>query len=204
MKSLHVIYHLARADFLERIRRYSFLVMLGLVVFLGYQTAIGNLALVLGLYRGEFNSAWVGAMMSLIATFFIGWFGFFLVKGSVARDRETGVGQIMATTPLTRPLYLIGKWLSNFAVLMAMVTILALAAIVIQFMQGENTQIQFIPFLSPFVFIVMPLMALVAAVAVLFESVPFLQGGFGNIVYFFAFISFLPLFLEPDQAHERL
>ncbi len=42
----------------------------------------------------------------------------------------------------------------------------------------------------------MPLMALVAAAAVLFESVPFLQGGFGNIVYFFAFISFLPLFME--------
>ena len=196
MKSVHVVYHLARADFLERVRRYSFLIMLGLVVFLGYQTAIGNMALELGLYRGEFNSAWVGAMMSLIATFFIGWFGFYLVKGSVARDRETGVGQIIATTPLTRPLYLIGKWLSNFAVLMTMVAVLALAALIIQFLQGENTQLNLFPFLSPFVFIVMPLMALVAAAAVLFECVPFLQGGFGNIVYFFAFIIFLPLFME--------
>jgi ABC-2 family transporter protein len=196
MKSVHVIYHLARADFLERVRRYSFLVMLGLVVFLGYQTAIGNMALELGLYRGEFNSAWVGAMMSLIATFFIGWFGFYLVKGSIARDRETGVGQIMATTPLTRPLYLLGKWLSNFAVLMSMVTVLALGAIVIQFLQGENTQINLFALLSPFIFIVMPLMTLVAAAAVLFESVPFLQGGFGNIVYFFAFIMVLPLFME--------
>ncbi len=196
MRAARIIYHLARADFFERVRRYSFLVMLGLVVFLGYQTAIGNLALELGLYRGEFNSAWVGAMMSLIATFFIGWFGFYIVKGSVARDRETGVGQIMATTPLTRPLYLIGKWLSNFAVLMSMVTVLALGAVVIQFLQGENTQINLFTFLSPFVFIVMPLMALVAAVAILFESVSFLQGGFGNIVYFFAFISFIPLFLE--------
>jgi len=172
------------------------------VVFLGYQTAIGNLALELGLYRGEFNSAWVGAMMSLIATFFIGWFGFYLVKGSVARDRETGVGQIMATTPLTRPLSLIGKWLSNFAVLMAMVTVLALAAIVIQFLQGENTQIQLFPFLSPFVFIVTPLMALVAAAAVLFESISFLKGGFGNIIYFFAFISFLPLFMENPTLNQ--
>jgi len=196
MKSIRVIYHLARADFFERVRRYSFLVMLGLVVFLGYQTAIGNMALELGQYRGEFNSAWVGAMMSLIATFFIGWFGFYLIKGSVARDRETGAGQIMATTPLTRPLYLIGKWLSNFAVLMSMVTVLALGAIVIQFLQGENTQINLFTFLSPFVFIVMPLMALVAAAAVLFEAVSFLQGGFGNIVYFFAFITFLPLFME--------
>ncbi len=202
MKSAHIIYHLARADFLERVRRYSFLVMLGLAVFLGYQTAIGNMALELGLYRGEFNSAWVGAMMSLIATFFIGWFGFYLVKGSVARDRETGVGQIMATTLLTRPLYLIGKWLSNFAVLMSMVAVLALGAVVIQFMQGENTQIHVFAFISPFIFIVMPLMALVAATAVLFESVPFLQGGFGNIVYFFVFIIFIPLFMENPSLQQ--
>ena len=196
MNSARIIYHLARADFLERVRRYSFLVMLGRVVFLGYQTAIGNMALELGQYRGEFNSAWVGAMMSLIATFFIGWFGFYVVKGSVARDRETGVGQIMATTPLTRPLYLLGKWLSNFLVLMAMVAILALAGIVIQLAQGENTQINLLAFLDPFFFIVMPLMALVAAAAALFEAIPFLQGGFGNIVYFFAFIMFVPLFME--------
>ena len=196
MSSVHVIYHLARADFLERIRRYSFLVMLGLAVFLGYQTAVGNMALELGLYRGEFNSAWVGAMMSLIATFFLGWFGFYLVKGSVARDRETGVGQIIATTPLTRPLYLIGKWLSNFAVLMAIVAVLALAAILIQFLQGENTQINLFAFLSPFIFIVIPLIALVAAAAVLFEAISLLQGGFGNIVYFLAFIISVPLFIE--------
>jgi hypothetical protein len=196
MSSVHVVYHLARADFLERIRRYSFLVMLGLAVFLGYQTAIGNMALELGLYRGEFNSAWVGAMMSLIATIFIGWFGFYLVKGSVARDRKTGVGQIMATTPLTRPLYLIGKWLSNYAVLMSMAAVLALGAVVIQFLQGENTQINLFAFLSPFIFIVMPLIALVAAAAVLFEAISFLQGGFGNIVYFLAFIISVPLFIE--------
>ncbi|MEP7137970.1 MAG: ABC transporter permease subunit [Chloroflexota bacterium] len=198
MNSARVIYHLARADFLERVRRYSFLVMLGLVVFLGYQTAIGNMAMELGQYRGEYNSAWVGAMMSLICTFLIGWFGFYMVKGSVARDRETGVGQIMATTPLTRPLYMFGKWLSNFLVLMAMVAVLALAGIVIQLLQGENTQINLLAFLDPFFFLVIPLMALVAAAAVLFEAIPFLQGGFGNVIYFFAFIMFLPLFMEND------
>lgn len=92
MNQALVIYHLARADFYERLRRYSFLVMLGLAVFLGYQIAAGNLTLTLAQYRGEFNSAWIGAMMSLNATFFIGAFGFYLVKGSVSRDRETGVG----------------------------------------------------------------------------------------------------------------
>jgi len=103
MNQARIIYHLARADFLERVRRYSFLIMLGLAAFLGYQVAIGNISVQLKEYRGEFNSAWVGSMMSLVTTFFLGWFAFYLVKGSVTRDRETGVGQIMATTPLTRP-----------------------------------------------------------------------------------------------------
>jgi len=195
MKSARIIYHLARADFLERVRRYSFLVMLGLILFLGYQIAIGNLTLSLGQYRGEFNSAWVGAMMSLNATFFIGWFGFYLVKGSVSRDRETGVGQIMATTPLTRQSYMLGKWLSNFAVLMTMAVLLALAGVFIQIWKAESTRVDLIAYLLPFLLIVLPLLALVAALAVFFEAVPFLQGGFGNILYFVMFITAVPVIM---------
>src|SRR5512134_2989724 len=176
MSHASILYHLARADFLERVRRYSFLVMLLLAAFLGYQVAIGNITVRLGEYRGEFNSAWVGSMMSLVTTFFVGWFGFYLVKGSVARDRETGVGQIMATTPLTRPLYTFGKWASNFSVLVAMNLVLALAGIGIQFIAGENRQLDLYAMLAPFLFIALPMMALVAAVAVLFESIGFLSG----------------------------
>ncbi len=200
MRSARVIYHLARADFLERVRRYSFLVMLGLVILLGYQTAIGNVRLQLGQYRGEFNSAWIAGMMSIIITFFLGWFGFYLVKGSVARDRETGVGQIMATTPMSRPAYLLGKWISNFAVLMAMVLILMIIGLVIQLISGESSRLDLGVYLTPFIYIVMPLMALVASLAVLFEVIPFLSGGFGNIVYFFGFVMLIPLTMENLQS----
>lgn len=193
MSAARVIYHLARADFLERVRRYSFLIMLGLAAFLSYQTAVGNVTMRLDQYRGEFNSAWVGSMMALISSFFLGWFGFYLVKGSVARDRETGVGQIMATTPLTRPLYTFGKWASNFAVLLAMNLVLAIAGIGIQFLAGENTQLNLPALLAPFLFITLPMMALVAAIAVLFESIGFLSGGFGNVLYFFLFVFIFPL-----------
>jgi ABC-type transport system involved in multi-copper enzyme maturation permease subunit len=201
MNQVGILYHLARADFLERVRRYSFLVMLLLAAFLGYQVAIGNITVRLDEYRGEFNSAWVGSMMSLMTTFFVGWFGFYLVKGSVARDRETGVGQIMATTPLTRPLYTLGKWISNFSVLLAMVMVLALASIPVQLLAGENGQIDLIALLEPFVFIALPLLALVAALAVLFETIPFLQGGFGNLAYFIIFIVSLPVSMSLSASH---
>jgi hypothetical protein len=187
MNQLRIIYHLARADFLERVRRYSFLVMLGGVLFLGYQAAIGNVTVQLGDYRGEYNSAWVGSMLAIIVSFFLGWFGFYLVKGSLARDRETGVGQIMATTPLTRPLYTLGKWLSNLAVLIAMAIILAIAGIAIQFFAGESHQFDFVAFFAPFLFIALPMLALTAALAVTFECIGFTQGGFGNLLYFFFF-----------------
>lgn len=193
MNQVYVIYHLARADFLERVRRYSFLIMLGLIVFLGYQAAIGNIYIQVGEYRGEFNSAWVGSMMSAIASVFLGWFGFYLVKGSVARDRETGVGQILATTPLTRALYTLGKWFSNFAVLVSMIVILAVAGIIIQFLTGESSQMELLALLTPFLFVTLPAMALVAAVAVLFETIGFLRSGFGNIIYFFLFAMVIPL-----------
>lgn len=201
MKQVRVIFHLARADFLERIRRYSFLIMIGLVVFLGYQAAIGNVYVQVGEYRGEFNSAWVGSMMAIITSCFLGWFGFYLVKGSVARDRETGVGQIMATTPLARPLYVLGKWLSNFAVLTFMVLILALAGVIIQFLTGESSQLDLITLLSPFLFGTLPAMALVAAVAVLFETIGFLSGGFGNIVYFFLFTMVLAFGIDQSKTN---
>jgi len=204
MNQVHVVYHLARADFLERVRRYSFLIMLGLVVFLGYQAAIGNIYVQVGEYRGEFNSAWVGSMMSAIASAFLSWFGFYLVKGSVARDHETGVGQIMATTPLTRSLYVLGKWLSNFIVLASMVIILALAGVIIQYLTGENTQINLIVLLTPFLFVTLPAMALVAAIAVLFETIRFLSGGFGNIIYFFLFAMVIPLGATLAKKHPAL
>jgi hypothetical protein len=199
MSPARVIYHLARADFLERVRRYSFLAMLGLVMLLGYQTAVGNVRLQLGQYRGEFNSAWIGGMMSIIATFFLGWFGFYLVKGSVARDRATGVGQIMATTPMSRPFYMLGKWISNFVVLMTMIVILVAFGLIIQVLNEESLQFSFGAYLSPFVFIVMPLMAVVAAVAVLFEAIPLLSGGFGNLVYFFGFVMIIPFTMEAEM-----
>ena len=73
MKTFRVLYHLARADFLERTRRYSFLVMLGLVMALGYASATGQINMrVPPNYVGEINSAWAGALMTLTVTFFLG------------------------------------------------------------------------------------------------------------------------------------
>lgn len=188
---MYNLYQLMRADFLERTRRYSFLITLGLVLWLGYLCVDGTLTLRLDDYRGVFNSAWVGAMMALVVNTFLGLFGFYVVKGAVERDRQTGVGQIIATTPLTRLQYLLGKWLSNFAVLGTMVAVLAVVALGLQFFQAEDDALNLWALLSPFLLVSLPFMAFIAALAVLFDVVPFLRGGAGNVIYFFTWNAIL-------------
>jgi hypothetical protein len=188
MKTLRVLYAIARADFLERTRRYSFLLMLGLVVWIGYLSASGQFRMrVPPDYTGIINSAWVGATMTVTVSFLLGWVGFYIVKGSVSRDYTTGVGQIMATTPLSRPLYMLGKWLSNFAVLAIAFLILVLEGILMNLLLGHGS-FDLLALAAPLVVIALPFMGLIAAFAVLFESVAWLRGGLGNLLYFFLFL----------------
>lgn len=188
MRTIHILYHLARADFLERTRRYSFLIMLGLVMWLGYLSASGQMRMrVPPDYTGVINSAWVGATMTVTVSLLLGWVGFYIVKGSVSRDYETGVGQIMATTPLSRPLYMLGKWLSNFTVLGIAVVIMLIEGILMNLLLGTH-DLNLLALAAPLVVIALPGAALIAAFAVLFESLGWLRGGLGNVIYFFAFM----------------
>jgi len=205
MRKLNILYHLARADFLERTRRYSFLVMLVLMVFLAYSYVPSRdsayFTLSVDGARGLYNSAWIGSLIAVLTGITLPLVGFYLVKNAVERDARTGVGQIMATTPLTRPVYTLGKWLSNFAVLASMVAVIALSTIVLQFIIGEDRSMDLGALLAPIVWVVLPTLALVCAVAVLFETIGWLSGGFGNVVCFFVgtaatMAAFMPVMLS--------
>jgi hypothetical protein len=187
------IWGLARADFLERTRRYSFLVTLLFAVFLGFETATGRILIQLGEHRGVYTSGWIGTLMAMVISCFVSLIGFYIVKNSVERDRATGVGAILAATPLSKPAYAIGKWLSNFAVLAAIVGILAIAALLMQFIAAEDSDVNLWALLSPFLLLALPAMAVTAALALCFEMLPGLRGGAGSIIWFFLWTTLLSL-----------
>jgi len=192
MNTLRSLYHLALADFYERARRSRFLLILAAVIFLGVLVNNGAMGMdlasvdspLLVRYHGALNSAWIGTMTVMLANTFLGLFGFYLVSDCIKRDIHTGVGQVIATTPVSRATYLVGKWISNFAVLTVLVLILAVAAVVMVLFQSE-TALDPVALLTPFIAVALPNMALTAALAVFFETVPWLRGAMGNVVYFF-------------------
>jgi hypothetical protein len=186
---------MARADFLERVRRHSFLVTLLFAVFLGYCAATGKIYIRLDDYRGVYTSAWIGTMVALVVAGFVSLIGFYIVKNAVDRDRITGVGEILAATPMSRAAYMLGKFLSNFLILASITAVLAVSAVVMFLLVGEDPHFDAIALLSPFLLLAAPGMALVAASAVFFEALPLLRGGVGNVMWFFlwAMVIALPL-----------
>jgi hypothetical protein len=178
---------IARADVLERLRRSSFLVMTGCVLWLGYGAYTGNVRVRLEDWAGTWNSAWAGGMMAMIAATYLSMIGFWFVRNAVARDERTGVGPILATTPMTRTTYVLGKALSHFAVLAVMACVLFASAVVIQLARGGMGPVEPRHYVGPLLFVVFPALALTSACAIFFETTPGLRGAFGSVAWMFLF-----------------
>jgi len=193
-----VLLAIARADALERIRRYSFLVTLAASAWIGWLVVEGQVTMRLGDYAGEVNGAWAAALVAATVSVLVSLIGFWIVKNAVQRDRDTRVGEILAATPLTKGAYTLGKCLSNFLVLATIVLVLAGAAPILVWMHGGRVEL--VPMLGPFVLIALPAMAVIAALAVLFETIGPLSGGLGNVLWFFAWSA---MFAVPMTTHSQ-
>lgn len=204
MNNFRALYAIMRACYLNRVRTYRFFIILGLTIVAGYvfvPSPEANYATLgwgsdTAFYRGVYNSAWIGANVALLTGTFLTLLGFYVVNDAIKRDEQTRVGQIIATTPLSNPIYTLGNALGNFAVLSTMIAVVLFTSLGMQLFRGEIFAIDLWALTAPFVMLVLPVMFLVAAIAVLFETRPMLRGGAGNIVYTFMWLIGLPLFSD--------
>jgi ABC-type multidrug transport system permease subunit len=185
----------ARGDFLERTRNTGFVMTLVIILMaasLGLPTNSATYATVdLDGWRGLYDSAWVGVSVSLLTSLFLSLIGFYLVKNSLERDRRSGVGLVLGATPLSRFGYLMGKTLSNAALLGVLVLAVMVMAVVMQWVRGESRVVVPLDLAAPFLLVTLPFLFLVAAFAVLFEAIPLLRGSVGNVAWFFLWASLL-------------
>ncbi|GIL31040.1 hypothetical protein NUM_62940 [Actinocatenispora comari] len=185
----------AAADFRDRVRRPAFLVTLAATVALGWLILPGADAhwavLQIGDYRGRYTSDYVGLATAMGGALWLSFAGFFVVRGGIARDERTGVGRLLAATPLRTTGYLLGKLLSNVMVLASMLGVLVVTAVALQQIRGESRAMDPVGLLLPYLVFALPVLVLVAALALLTETVPVLRGGIGNVAWFFAWMVLL-------------
>ena len=179
------LYRLTVADVRERTRSYAFLVTMLGVLFFGYLVITGGYTVQFGDCRTVYDAAWAGSLMAVCSSFMLAIAGFYLVKGSIKRDRETEVGQIVAATSIRGPVYLVSKFISNIAVLWFMAAVLALVAFVTLLFRNEAGAIDLWAFVFPFLIITVPATVFVASLAILFDTARWLRGSAGNVIYLF-------------------
>ena len=144
MNQFHMLYHLMLADYRQRVRSYSFWVMLLGMIFFTYLfvprlDASMYIALNLGGYRPVYNSAWIGYVTAIMTSIFLSLIGFYLVNSGIKTDSYTRVGQIISSTSISNFKYLLAKMLSNFFVLLTIVLTILIMSIALFFLYNRHT-----------------------------------------------------------------
>ena len=163
----------------------GFIATLVPAAYLAYTVHAGYWTMRHGDYAAEPSAAYVATMMALLSSTILSLVGFYFVKSAIDVDRRTGVGQILAATPLPGWLYLAAKATSNFVVLTSMVAVTAAAALWLAPTSAYEPAWGPLEILVAFALLALPFMALTAAAAVFFEAAPWLRGGLGNVIWFF-------------------
>jgi hypothetical protein len=118
-----------------------------------------------GAFRGIYDSWYIGTLLAVMTGSWLTIAGFYVVKNTVSRDETTGVGQILAATPLRSSTYLFGKFQSNFLVLATMTGVIAVMALVMLWVRDEASSVDLVALWLPFLLFPSSIITLVAGAA---------------------------------------
>jgi hypothetical protein len=179
---------IVRADVLVRFRRFStlvvFLLLSSTVFWWVPNPSTGKTLMQIAERRVLYNSAAIGMGTAMLATIFVGMFGFYVVSNAVRRDIASRCGFVAASTRMRTHEYLLGKFLGNVVFLTTFMGGFMLAAMVMLVIRAE-APLQPLVFARQYAILLPSTIVFVSVIAILFESIPWLSGRFGDVVYFF-------------------
>ncbi|MEO6228200.1 MAG: hypothetical protein ABIO61_10160 [Thermomonas sp.] len=141
--------------------------------------------------RGRYSSAWIGMVVALMYSASLSLAGFYLVRGTVTRDLDTKVWQLLVVTNMSRGAYLLSKWLSHLAVFVVLMSAGLAVGLVAQYVRAEDLHLDLIELIKPVIVLTLPSLAVTAALAVWCDMVPWLRRSAGNVLFFVLWVGML-------------
>jgi hypothetical protein len=123
--------------------------------------------------------------MALQTSIWLSLFGFYIINDAIKRDEDTKVGEILATTQLRNPIYILAKFITNIAILGAMSCIILIMSGLLQIFRSEVYHLDLVSLIVPFVILVIPVIFFVSGAALFFETFPVIRGTWSTIAWFF-------------------
>jgi hypothetical protein len=178
---------IVRADFMIRFRRVSTAVIFVLMSAIAYlwvpDPRTGRALIQVDNMRAVYNSAAIGMATAMLGTLFVGLIGFYVVSNAIRRDVLSRCGFVAASTTMRAGEYVFGKFLGNIVFLSTFLAGFGAVSMMMVVIRGEGALQPWI-FIKQYLIMATPAIIFVSALAILFESVPFLSGKFGDVVYF--------------------
>lgn len=179
---------IAVTDLRLRLRRpatlWLILVLSGLAYLLIPDPATGRALMVVDGARALYTSQVVALATAGLASFLLTFAGFYLTSNAIRRDLLARTGGIIAATPVTSGSYLAGKWLGGSAYLALITGVYILNVMAMHLLRGEGPLEPF-TYLLTYALALGPAIAVISALALMFECVPPLAGRLGDVLYFF-------------------
>lgn len=186
--TLFRLWAIVKTDFFIRFRKPSTVVIFLLLCFIAYMAipspSTGLAIMIIGKQRTVYNSAAIAISTALLATSFLTLFGFYLVSSSIKVDIQSRTGFIIASTNIRNWEYVVGKFLGNILFLSSIIAGFMLSSMVMQLVRGES-RLEPLVFLTYYLFLTPPAIVFISCIALLFETISFLSGKLGDIIYFF-------------------
>jgi hypothetical protein len=190
---------IVRADFLIRFRRLSTVIVFLLLSGFAYvwipDAATGRTLMQINGARVLYNSAAIGMGTSMLASMFVGLFGFYVVSNAVRRDIDSRCGYVIASTTMRTSEYVIGKFLGNIVFLTTFMTGYMAASMAMLVVRGE-APLRPLIFMKQYAIMVPSTIVFISVAAIVFESIPFLSGRFGDVAYFFVYSASLGIIVS--------
>ncbi len=199
----------AKADFLERTRKFSFFAFAAILVFAVFwfvpkPSGVTSMVIEPARLLQASDPSWIPMSSAMCGGMLLCILGFAFIKDTVQQDCHAGIFYWIQTSPLKRSTYVLGKFVSNVFLLLLLLGFLMAASF---FMMVLHFPGQFIPlydFFSPFLCLV-PGLFFVAAFAVLTDCVPvFRKSSRLSIAVFLCFSVMILTFESLWRIHFRI
>jgi hypothetical protein len=185
---------IVRADFLIRFRRLSTVIVFLLLSGFAYvwipDAATGRTLMQINGARVLYNSAAIGMGTSMLASVFIGLFGFYVISNAVRRDVTSRCGYVIASTTMRTGEYIVGKFLGNVVFLTTFISGYMAASMAMLLVRGE-APLEPLIFMKQYAIMTPSTIVFISVAAIVFESIPWLSGRVGDVLYFFVYAASL-------------
>jgi hypothetical protein len=128
------------------------------------------------------SSALAFGTVSLAAIVF-GLGSFYLARGRASEDVRSGTGSVIAASQIGNGVFIFSRWLGGVTYILALVAILLSTTMVLHAIRGHGP-IEVSVYLQVYGLLLVPMVFFGVSFAILFDSIPWLMGKLGDVLFF--------------------